>query len=458
MRIMRVGICIAVLALTAAAGALAQGSSYVLQAAKWDASKTAAVAQAGGTVVFGHGPSGLGVATSSDPNFLSKALASKAFQDVTQDVVVSWQPPTFVQEAITPGDETFINLQWNMQALEAPAAWAAGCTGQGVRVAVIDGGIWNTHVDLAANMDNACSVSFVPGFNFNQDVGTFWHATHVAGIIAAADNSIGVIGVAPKATIIGVKSLHNGSGSFGAVIGGILYAADPAAFGMTACQRADIINMSLGAVFDRKDANGGGFGGGQSLIGALGKAVNFANGHGVLVVSAAGNNAIDFGQAKNLVDTPGDSGGGLAVSATGPVGFALGATNFRRPASYSNYGEGFVSLAGPGGDAVLPGSAICSIPRVPSGSVTSFCWVFDLVLSSSRGSGASTTSYAFAAGTSMATPAVAGVAALIKQRFPWMGPGQLKTFLAQTADDEGKTGHDEFYGAGFVNARRACTQ
>jgi subtilisin family serine protease len=424
-------------------------ASYVLVAPNWGARQTAAVQAAGGSLVFAHERAGIGVATSGAPDFLVRALAGNAFQYGAGDEVIQWQQPGPVEEAVTPGDETFFPIQWNLQAVEAPAAWAAGCTGQGARVAVVDGGIHSTHVDLAPNLDAACSTSFIPGFTFDQDVGTFWHGTHVAGIVAAADNGVGTLGVAPEATIVGVKVLHNGSGSFGAVIAGILYAADPSAFGAGGCAPADVINLSLGTAFPKDHAG--------SLVAALDKAVNFAASQGVLAVSAAGGSATDFGQAGNLVSVPADSGSGLAVSATGPVGFALGATNFRRPASYSDYGEGFIFAAGPGGDSVLPGSASCTVPVV-GGSVTAPCWQFDMVISPCRGSGASTTSYCFAAGTSMAAPAVSGVAALLKGRFPGISLGALKGRLAQSADDEGKVGHDEFYGHGFVNARRACTE
>jgi subtilisin family serine protease len=450
MRSVKFLVLILVLALVPVAAAWAD-TSYVLVAPNWGAKQTAAVQMAGGIVLSSHDRAGIGIVTSSASDFLSRALASNAFQYGQQDQVVQWTPQEPVQEAITPNNETFFPEQWNMQAIEAPAAWAAGCTGHGVRVAVIDGGIRNTHVDLAARMDNACSVSFVPGFPFNSDVGTFWHATHVAGIIAASDNNIGTIGVAPEATIIGVKALHNGSGSFGAVISAILYASDPASFGLGNCARADIINMSLGAVFNKNEQGAG------PLVAALNKAVNFAASQGVLVVSAAGNDGIDFGQAGNLTSVPADSGSGLAVSATGPVGFALGATNFRRLASYSNYGEGLIYVAAPGGDGVLASTANCTLPTA-TGTVTAPCFVFDFVLSPCRGGGTSTTSYCFAAGTSMAAPHAAGVAALIKARFPNISLGALKTKLAQTADDEGKVGHDEIYGFGFVNARRACTE
>ncbi len=432
--------------------------TYILTASKWGAKQQAAVSAAGGTMVFGHDGAGIGVATSRAPDFLQRALADAAFTGAAVDQMVQWQPPvtefTLDEDVVTPGDETFINLQWNIQSIEASAAWAAGYTGQGVRVAILDGGIHSTHQDLDANLDVARSTSFVPGFAFNQDVGTFWHGTHVAGIVAAEDNALGTIGVAPGATIIGVKVLHNGSGSFGQVIQGILYAGTPLSQGGGG---ADIINMSLGATFPR----GGGNTGAGLLVAALNKAVNHA-GKNALVISSAGNEATDFDHSGSLIKVPAQSGSGIAISATGPVGFAVGwpngATNFRRPASYTNYGTSLVNLAAPGGDDALPGTAPCSIPRVPTGSVTTQCWVFDLVLSTARGMATSTTTYAFAAGTSMAAPAASGVAALIKQRYPGISVGALKNKLAQTADDEGAVGTDPFYGRGFVNARRAATQ
>jgi lantibiotic leader peptide-processing serine protease len=431
---------------------------YVLTADNWGSAQSEAARLAGGTVTFSHAKGGFALVSSSDPDFLTRALASGVFKEGVADQVVQWQIPTreveFEEAVVTPGNETFINLQWNVKAIEAPAAWAAGFTGRGVRVAVLDGGIHSTHQDLDGNLDVAASRSFVPGFNFNQDTGTFWHGTHVAGIIAAEDNSLGTIGVAPEATIIGVKVLHSGTGSFGAVIAGILYAATPISEGGAG---ANIINMSLGATFPR----GAGPGTGQ-LISSLNKAVNFAGSQGVLVVSAAGNDDLDLDHSGSFISIPAQSGSGIAVSSTGPEGYAVGfpngATNFRAPASYTNFGVSAINVAAPGGDFRLPGTANCSIPAVPAGSITTQCWVFDMVLSTSRGGAASTTSYSFAAGTSMAAPAAAGVAALIKQRLPNISLGALKAKLANTADDEGPVGADPFYGKGFVNARRAVTE
>jgi subtilisin family serine protease len=438
-------------ALSLPSTALAQ-QTYVLTANAWGPEQAAAVSAAGGTVVFGHDGAGVGVAVSSAPDFAVRARASSAIASVEQDRMVQWQTPLAtvdLDEAFTnpPNNDTFFNaVQWAPQSIDAPAAWAAGCTGNGVRVAILDGGIHSTHVDLVANLDVAASASFVPGFAFNQDVGTFWHGTHVAGIVAAADNNIGTIGIAPQARLIGVKVLHNGSGSFGGVIQGILYAATPQAAGGAG---ASIINMSLGAVFAKNDTGGG------QWIAAMNKAVNYANRFGVLVVSAAGNNALDLDHSGNLISVPAQSGSGIAVSATAPIGYALGATNFDNPASYSNYGHSAINVSAPGGDDALPGTAVCTRPTT-TGSITQPCWVFDLVLSTSRGGATSISSYTWAAGTSMAAPAASGVAAMIKQKNPSISLGAWRAALQNSAIDAGKNGADPFHGKGWVNALRAC--
>ena len=547
----------------------ASAADYVLTAGKWGKAQNRAVAAAGGTVVWSHGGTGIAAVSSDNPDFLASVSADSAFTSAAEDMMVQWQDPNDLAQAssITPGDEWFYSYQWNMEAMEAPAAWGAGCTGDGVRVSIIDGGIDPTHPDLAQNMDTSCSASFVPGEPYNSDLGTFWHGMHVAGITAAADNGIGVIGVAPEATIVSVKALHGGSGAFSWIIGAILYSADPAAFGFGDCAKADIINMSLGATFNKRLRGAG------PLIAALNKAVNYAASKGTLVVSAAGNDGLDLGQARDVTSVPAESGSGLAIAATGPIDLAgtVGGplAGPRSPASYSNYGEGTTYVAAPGGqpgitaqvvvnspasiagnklatDAVFgppasgetgdvalwtdpvdttgdphdaceggvdPGVAgkialihrgACffsdkssaaeasgaigvmisntrpgSMPRlggsapltIPSVGITQAdgadmeanlgapvnatllanpAGVLDQVLSSCY------VGWCFAYGTSMASPAAAGVAALIKQANPRISLGALKSRLAQTADDEGAEGHDEFYGHGFVNAARAC--
>jgi subtilisin family serine protease len=446
--------------------ALAQqsgGSQFVFMTdGAWGAAQDDAIRSAGGVVDFSHAGSGIGVASSARTGFLSRAMKSGAFSRGAKDLMVQWQRPTDVQvgdqslveDVVTPGNDNFINLLWNMTAINAYGAWSLGYDGAGARVAVIDGGMCSLHPDVAPNIDIAASASFVPGSNWYEDTGgatSFRHACHVAGIIAAADNTIGTIGVAPNATIIAVKALHGGSGSFAAVIQAILYAADPTASGGAG---AHIINMSLGATF----AKGGGNTGAGPLVAAMNQAVNYATANNVLVVTSAGNNAIDMDHAGSVTNVPAQSGSGIAISATAPVGFAVGwpsgATNFDNPTTYTNYGRSLVWVSAPGGDSALPGNAVCSIPRVVGAPVNQFCWVFDLVFSPGSQSG----SYFWAGGTSMAAPHVSGVAALLVQKYPGISVGDLKNLIKNSAVDAGQNGTDPFHGHGFLNAYNAVTQ
>jgi subtilisin family serine protease len=427
----------------------------------------AQVASAGGQLAGSVDQIGIAYATSADPAFATNASKLRGIVGVSPDIEVQWIPRTPQVEdageaAETPGDaatadfETFRQVQWAPDAVHAPAAWDAGYQGAGARVAIVDGGIRSTHIDIAPNLDVAHSRSFVPGqpFNFDQAADTlgncqytdtFWHGTHVAGIVAAAANNVGTVGIAPQATIIGVKVLHCGSGAFSWVINGIIYAATPISEGGAG---ADIINMSLGAAVPRVGPL-------ASLFVAVSRATKYAQQRGVTVVAAAGNDGVDLDHSANLFFIPAQAAGVLAVSATAPLGWALGATNFDRPASYTNFGQSAISFAAPGGDFALPGNAVCTRPRLPSGSVAAPCWVFDMVMAPCRGSGSSISSYCWAAGTSMASPAVAGVAALIVGRFGHIPPSQVQARLLQSADDLGKPGNDDFYGGGRVNAFRA---
>ena len=437
----------------------ASGTTYVILGKDnmLPANFASSVAKAGGVVTASNPQIGVAYVTSSDPAFKTKASAISGVAGVAPDQLVQWIDPNenvfeagdVTDDVVGGSDETFFNLQWANKAVHAPEALALGATGAGARVAVLDGGLNNTHIDLDGSVDVAHSASFVPGFNFNQDVAGFSHATHVAGIVAAQDDGVGTIGVAPGATIIGVKVLHGGSGTFEAVIQGIVYASTPISQGGAG---AKIINMSLGAGFALQGTEA------AQLIAALNRATAYATQQGVTVIASAGNSGVDVDHTANIVFVPAQSANVLAVSATGPLGFAVGypsgATNFTRPASYTNFGQSIVDFGAPGGDFALPGNANCTLPRIPSGTITTACWVFDMVIS--PGSIPGNTSYFFAAGTSMAAPHVAGVAALILEKHGLnLSPAQVKTYLQASADDLGKSGNDDFYGKGFVNALRA---
>lgn len=429
--------------------AVGAGRQYVLlmRGNALPANFTALVTAAGGAVVETIPALGLAIVSSDAVDFATTAGRITGVRSATPDELVQWTPepsadaPTLDADAlVAPANDGFYPLQWAPTAVHAQGAWARGWDGTGVRVAILDGGIWNTHRDLLGQLDIAASASFVPGQAWNTDVGTFWHGTHVAGIVAAADNNLGTVGIAPRATLIGVKVLHNGSGSFSAIINGIVYAATPRAEGGAG---ADIINMSLGASFDRQGR------GAAELVVALGRATTYAYQRGAMVIASAGNSAFDIDHTNNLITVPAMSPHVIAISATSPRDWGHGSSDLDVPTTYTNFGQSLVAFAGPGGDFVVP-PAGCS---TPIGTIN--CRALDGVLAPVRGGGASVSTYSWAAGTSMAAPAVAAVAALVIQRSGHLPPAQIEAILRRSADDLGKSGNDDFYGAGRVNADRA---
>ena len=428
------------------------------------------VRDAGGEIASVHPEIGVAVARAASPAFAARLARGGGIESVTLDQEIQWVEPgvqlgdgTLALDAgagvtadavenDTPSigsDEEFWPFQWAPRVVDAPDAWNAGLTGEGVRVAILDGAVYRSHLDIAANLDTERSASFYPGVDWDVDVGTFWHGTHVAGIVAAADNGIGTIGIAPKATLIGVKVLHNGSGPFTAIIGGIMYAARPISEGGAG---AHVINMSLGATFDEKlKVQKAAV---RELKKAIDRATAYAYQNGVTVIASAGNGATNFDDAKTYWKTPAQNQHVISVGATGPVDWARGATNHEQPAYYTDHGKSLLTLSAPGGNfalaAVYGDISFCTVF-----GFTNRCYAFDGVLSTSRGEPASVGNYSWAQGTSMAAPLVSGLAALvIQQAGGTLHPSQVRMQLEQAAIDLGKPGNDEWYGAGWVNAGR----
>lgn len=410
----------------------------------------AQISEAGGTIIRHYPELGVAVARAVTADFATRAAAIAGIESVTEDRLVQLTDPNIVTVAFNgmpshtedpvgslADDEPLYVFQWAPAAIDAPKAWAKGYTGKGVRIAILDGGLDDTHPDLSANIDVAASRSFVPDRAFNTDWdGTFWHGTHVAGIVAAADNGDGVIGIAPNATLIGVKVLDGGSGSFEMLVQGVMYAADPLDEGGAGAQ---IINMSLGALIVkdpeyRKEL--------RQLTKMLDRAMRYAHRRGVTIIAAAGNAAMNLDEVSDVISVPAQSAHVISVSGTGPIGWGRGNTDFSRLASYSNWGKSLVDLAAPGGDYALPDNDPCTVAFF-----TISCWVFDMYLSTDR------FGYTWAAGTSMATPVTAGIAALVIERAGGtLAPGRVKAALLGGAQDLGEEGPDAVYGNGWVNA------
>lgn len=431
------------------------------------------IQEAGGEIVQSFPEIGVAVAISHSPAFLTNSRAINSIESVTPDFILQYtKEPEIRSDAPTKdvslssseistmgepfdyGSAFFDGYQWAPGSIDAPIAWENGYTGEGVRVAIIDGGIHSQHIDLAPNLDIAASASFVPGFAFNEDTGTFWHGTHVAGIVAAS--GLGIVGIAPKATLVGVKALHGGSGAFGWILNAMFYAATPQELGGGG---ADIINMSLGALIDYRNnwqdpEFRDGFREFQKIYDRVSR---YAYNNGVTIIAAAGNDGLNLDDSKEYFVVPAENQHVLSISSTGPTGWILGDTDFEQPAYYTNTGKSAIDFAAPGGTIglwLIEGyDNFCILNGTYTSSIN-FCEVFDMVFSTIRGT--SDGSYGWAQGTSMAAPAVAGVVALMMEANGGeMQPGLVKTRLASTATDLGKPGNDEIYGKGFVNAAKA---
>jgi len=326
---------------------------------------------------------------------------------------------------------------------------------------VLDAGIQSTHPDLAVNLNKTLSKSFVAGESYDNPPGP--HGTQVSGIIAAAKNGIGVVGVAPEAEIVSIKvlSVRLGGGTASSIIAGIVYAADIG---------ADVANMSFGGNNPRRthdviDTRGTpdpsddivirvSAAETEQILRAYGRAANYAHHKGVTLIAASGNIPKDFGHSADDIGIPQELPHVITVGPTGPLGWALDfTTDLDVSPSYTNIGKSYIALAAPGGNFDVftrPG-----LP--PSCTLLGFvrpCQVFDLVYTTNVGS-----SYFWNFGGSFAAPHATGVAALIISRNgAKMDPDRVEAILRNSSDDIGKPGNDERFGQGRVNALRAVQQ
>jgi subtilisin family serine protease len=307
--------------------------------------------------------------------------------------------------------------QWGLTQIKAPAAWARGADGSGVTIAIVDTGVDQSHPDLQANL-----ASNNADFNPPEDQGCpgaqdeNGHGTHVAGIAAAVtNNGIGVAGTAPAAKIMAVRVLDaEGSGEDPAIIAGIRYAAD---------NGAKVINMSLGGapiIGETPALN-------QEII----DAVEYAYSKGTVVVAAAGNESLP------LCSYPAAAKNAVCVGATDSRGLPTFYSNF------PNSPDGNVGVRAPGG----VGSIFCEDTEdvwstmTPEGDPCTNPATKDL------------SGYDTLAGSSMASPFVAGVAAQLAGK--GLSAPQILECLRTTSSNKGS--YDPVMGYGIVDADAASS-
>jgi lantibiotic leader peptide-processing serine protease len=482
--------CVFVAAASAAAivtsSALAQNYIVLYKSQSVPANAAQTISAAGGTLVHSYGQIGVAVASSGSEAFRQNLLSDSRIANAASTSGFATQLEGNVTDAAAapladivgipaPGSDNLSGLQWDMDQIHSPEARAIEGGSPSVVVGDIDTGLDYTHPDLAANVDFAKSVSCVGGVPdtnpaaWNDDNG---HGTHTAGTIAAAKNTVGIVGVAPNVKIAGIKA-GNAAGFF-------FPEAVVCAFMWAGSHDINVTNNSYFAdpwLFNcRNDPEQ------RAIWTAERRAIRYAQSNGVVVVAAEGNQSDDLAHPTQDATSPDDTDPVLReihnqcavvpVEVPGVVGVTANG-NLQLKSFYSSYGVGSASVVAPGGDSILQRTA-----AAPNGRVLS-TWPAALLGNCLRQvidvSGAT---YCYLQGTSMASPHVAGVAALIEST-EITSPGAVSARLQQTADPlacpadlsiyapfpavdngapqvcTGGTGYNSFNGHGQVNALAA---
>lgn len=439
-----------------------------------------AITEAGGTIVTSYDKIGVIVVHASNAGFATKirdvrgvrsAGATRTAPLPARSTIDEGTPRALTAEEMADaeaavGQDPLETLQWDLPAIKADKAHEVSLGSRDVTVAVIDTGVDDTHPDIAPNFDRDASVNCVTGKPDTTEGA--WrpgptesaHGTHVAGEIAAAKNGVGVTGVAPGVKVSGIK-VSTTSGYFytEAVVCGFMWAAE---------HGVDVTNNSY--YTDPWYFNCENDPDQKALVEAITRASKYAERKGAVNVAAAGNENHDLA-ADEIVDpvSPNDSTptdrvidpsecldiptqlpGVVTVASTGAKGLK---------SSFSNHGLGVVDIAAPGGD-----STRLQTPAPPATS--------GLILGPLPGG-----TWGYMAGTSMASPHVAGVAALIKSTHPHAPAALVKALLYAQADAtactdpydldgdgkvdavcEGPKNYNGFYGFGTADALDAVTE
>ena len=463
-------LCTLVVLAAAIVAPAALGSNYIVlykqQAVAGDAA--AAIQRAGGTLVYAYPEIGVVIASSDDPSFRDALLKDKHVENaaatdafavrVGNDEAEAGGPPEQLPSApATDADEPLFGLQWDMQQIHTAEAHAITGGSPLVVVGDIDTGTDYNHPDLAPNIDFSRSVSCLGGTP-NQDPSAWrdeaGHGTHTAGTILAADNSFGIVGVAPNVKLATIRA-GNAEGYFfpEAVVCSFYWAAT---HGVDVTNNSYFVDPFLYNC--RNDPVQ------RAIWKAIQRAVLFAEKQGVTVVSAEGNESDDLSHpsvdvispdyppgseeeravTNACVVLPVELPGVIGVTATGDFQQTDGdgdATDYLK-SYYSSYGVSTADVTAPGGDFYYGRSA-----RATNGLVLS-TWPAYLgcgrrVQQPTGDPAYPTALYCYLQGTSMASPHVAGIAALLISRYGdlrnpngKLRPGRVEALIQQTADPQ----------------------
>jgi len=501
-----VGLLLAYLALPGAVGAGAgeTTTTYVVVLKGNGQAGLKAVERAGGQVLEVN-KLGIAQVASTNASFLSSIRQSGAVDAAANDaswhlgakelVAVTYVPAVtqaancaaFYGVPVSIGPEPLSACEWDDRIINASSGQSYAVNrGAGATIGIMDTGIDFTHPDLAPNIDVGLSCSFITSANPNADPAEVangdcsnkaavqdlnGHGTHTASEAASPINGIGTAGVAPEATIVALKA-GNVEGYFFTqeVVDAMIYAGD---------HDIDVVNMSFFAdpwLFNCKDDADQ-----RAIVMAISRASRYAQQHGVVMVAAQGNEAIDLAHpvtdvispdfppgseltrevGNNCVVLPNELPGVVGVTGVGPSGVL---------SFFSSYGAGVTDVTAPSGSS---GQAPNPFGRVLAAwsSTASPIGIAGRDVQDAGGA-----VYAWIQGTSMASPHAAGVAALIRAAHPSMPAGAVQAILQNTAMPKdcptpeevdpfsgllgvqtcvGGPGHTNFYGMGLVDALAA---
>ncbi|MFJ1706088.1 S8 family peptidase [Kitasatospora sp. NPDC088346] len=417
--------------------------AYLVITAPGDTSAVrAAVAANGGSVFASYDAIGVIVAHSTSATFAATLRGVSGVQQVgatrTSDVPADAYNPALPANPAQAATTLTESNRWDMTRIKADQAWAVTTGSSAVKVGVLDTGVDDQHQDLAPNFDAADSASCAYGKADTRtgawrDVDT--HGTHVAGTIAAAKNGKGVVGVAPGVKIASVRIAEPSTTLFFAenTVCGFVWAGD---HGFKVTNNSYYTDPWQFNCPDNVDQ--------AAIIEGVRRAEAYAESKGSLQVAAAGNSNYDLANKTTDSASPNDSTPGSRTITNACIDIptelpgvvtvaAMGNGNVK--ASYSNFGRNVIDVAAPGGDGA---DGVYS--TLPGGK------------------------YGNKNGTSMASPHVTGVAALIASTNPALTPADIRARLASDATDTacpsdsrctGTTANNAFFGDGQVDALKA---